>query len=881
MSLRPARFLLPVLLLMSGFCGIAYEILYAKLLGNLLGDRFTISASVLLTFLLGIGLGTLLAHRMLRWLWAIEASIGLYAAAMVFAYDSIDRLIYAWLPGLGTSVWICAAVSVVLLSLPAFLVGCSVPLFAAYLSRLRSERAFSRTYAIYNMGAGLTALAMEFALLRWVGLRNATLSLALLNLVVAVGLLALLRGESWAARAAARDWVRFSPRLLTALAIASVGSAIFQLLMIKLAECFMGPFNETLALVLAVVLIGLACGSWLTSRWPIRFESVLLLALGWLVSLMALLPFWVEIYARLYAPAAEQHLTLVLLKLGFMLALMGPPAVGFGATVPALLQVERDVARESGQLLFVSSMANVLGFFLMAFVLHRYLEYGVLLMLVGLLAALAIAIHTGLRARAAQAAIVLFAIGVVLQQASWNEQLLYYGHKEFRTSESYERARNRQFSADGFRGAQDLFAIIKRDGRPFFFINGYISITLTAASEKVVGAISSAFSPRTDQALVFGVGSGATAGTVGLLFDRVDAVEINGTVLANLHRMAEYNLDLVNQPNVNLIHDDGIHYIKTTDKRYSLILNTVTSPLYFSSSKLYTQDFFELVKRRLEPDGVYTTWIDQDIGDHGVDIILNTLDTTFEHCWLTFVKSSYYLMVCSDEEPGLHQLESVLANETLQHYMANHYAISLDSMPYGVLSTSARNLVSGPTPINRLDHPVLEHHMASIDGNTRLYRFSDTLREKVNGAELDRALRPWFDWKPGGFAYWVETRLERGSLLDQTMRQVIERQYGDLREAFASAALENAERVGTAEAFEVAGKRLYERDDYDSAERALSRSIALNSELDDAQYYLGRCLERRGETEGARVRFRRVLELDPEHTKAQQALARITSGAAG
>ena len=59
---------------------------------------------------------------------------------------------------------------------------------------------------------------------------------------------------------------------------------------------------------------------------------------------------------------------LVGLKFGLVLVLMGLPAVGFGATIPALLQRHRDVARESGQLLFCSSMANAVGFVLMAFV---------------------------------------------------------------------------------------------------------------------------------------------------------------------------------------------------------------------------------------------------------------------------------------------------------------------------------------------------------------------------------------------------------------------------------------------------------------------------------------------------------------------------------
>ena len=78
-SARTAAF--GVLLLLSGFCGISYEILYARVLSNFIGDQFAVSASVLITFLAGIGFGSLHAHRLWRWLWLIEASVGLCGVA--------------------------------------------------------------------------------------------------------------------------------------------------------------------------------------------------------------------------------------------------------------------------------------------------------------------------------------------------------------------------------------------------------------------------------------------------------------------------------------------------------------------------------------------------------------------------------------------------------------------------------------------------------------------------------------------------------------------------------------------------------------------------------------------------------------------------------
>ena len=67
---------------LSGVCGIAYELVYARLLTTYLGDMFHVAAAILATFLLGIAVGARVAHRFARFLWAIEIAIGGYALAI-------------------------------------------------------------------------------------------------------------------------------------------------------------------------------------------------------------------------------------------------------------------------------------------------------------------------------------------------------------------------------------------------------------------------------------------------------------------------------------------------------------------------------------------------------------------------------------------------------------------------------------------------------------------------------------------------------------------------------------------------------------------------------------------------------------------------------
>ena len=63
-------------MLLSGFSGISYEILYGRI-WVVIGDQFAVSAAVLVTFLLGIGLGSVCSYRLWPHLWLLEALIGI------------------------------------------------------------------------------------------------------------------------------------------------------------------------------------------------------------------------------------------------------------------------------------------------------------------------------------------------------------------------------------------------------------------------------------------------------------------------------------------------------------------------------------------------------------------------------------------------------------------------------------------------------------------------------------------------------------------------------------------------------------------------------------------------------------------------------------
>ena len=869
------RLCFAALLLTSGFCGISYEVLYARILSNFIGDQFAVSASILLSFMLGIGLGTLCAHRLWRWLWLIEAGIGACGAALALSSEWLQAWFYSAAPLQGSLAG-AMLVCLVLLSVPSFLIGCSLPLFAGYLDRFGAGRAFARAYTIYNFGAALTVLVIEFWLLRQLGVRHTVLAIAALNGVAAAALFFGFR-DLRRVPAEPPQSAAIPRRHLVALASASVGSAVFQLLMVKIAECLLGPFRETFVLVLALVLAGIAGGSALTRRWRVSFGWLLVAGLGGLAWLMAGFE-WVALgYAWVYPATYESALGGLLHRVVALTLLMGVPAVAFGATIPALLGELGDVARDSGKLLCLSSLANAAGFLLMALVLHRHLDYGVLIIVVAAFAALGVLVYARGRGRVALAAGGIFVLVAGLHPLRWDEKLLYVCYDQFESVEELQRSRRELKFTERFKGAQDVFSLNHFGDHVAFFINGYVSIWLNSSAEKIVGALPVMFAPRTDRALVLGVGSGSTAGTAACLVDRLDCVEINPAVLQNQWRMAEHNFGIADKKQVNFILDDGIHFMNVSREEYPLIINTVTSPRYFSSSKLYTREFLESVRRRLAHDGVYVTWVDSRIGPRGLDIILKTIAQSFPQCGVAGIRSGYFLLLCSREPIRLRRPELVTGHPVLANYFQTN-GVPPALLPYGLFTTRGFALIGDTNAhLNTMDYPALEFEMARLNGRYE-GDFAARLCAQLDFADIARALEPKLAFNALDLTLFSTILYEDSSI---TMRnlELAEAQVDDFREKFRQLKLnfhlEWASLFGSAEAYFRLGAELMAQRRLEEAIVAEERALALLPNVLGAHFTIGVCQEKLGRFEPAVTNYLHELRLNPKDERILLNLGRV------
>ncbi|MEH6473371.1 MAG: tetratricopeptide repeat protein [Halopseudomonas sp.] len=893
MNLNRSALLFTPLMMLSGLAGIAYEVLYGRMLGNLIGDQFAVSAAILITFLLGIGIGSVYAHRLWSRLWQIEAAIGLCGLFFALNAPLLDSWLYA-IPTTDTPLFDPAIGSIiicfVLLIVPALLIGCSLPLFAGYLSRLQSQSAFSRAYASYNFGAALTALLIEFLLIRWFGIKGTVIAIATVNGIIALvlrfGFHSLACQPAEAApqpNPTAADQNSTQPLWhnqrseLAALIVASVASAVFQLLMLRLSELLLGPFRETFALVISLILLGIAVGSLLVQWFKLTLSQVLMIALLGLLLLLITLEPGIYRYAELYPEYNDQYASSVLLKWGLMALLLGLPAIGFGATLPALLTRNTDLARRSGRLLLLSALANCGGFLLMVLLLHQLLDYGQILLFIVLLTGVALLLASRCNAPAAIVVTLVCVSAATLQQQRWDENLLYLSYTNFRDHDSLDQGRDELQLSDRYRGHQDIFSINWRDGTPYFFINGYTSIPLTNPSEKLVGAVSSLFAPRNDRALVLGLGSGATASAVGQLFKHTDVIEINPVVRDNLHRMAQWNYGIEQNPRVNIIVDDAIHFSKASTQQYSLILNTVTTPLYFSSAKLYTDDFFKVVRQRLTDDGLYVTWIDSRIGDQGIAIILKTLASNFNQCGLAFVKSSYHLLLCSQQPIRAHQPLLAAQNSVINNDLLQQHGIQARHLAYSLLAPNILSLADTlGGKLNTNNSPNLEFSIARLS-DKGMPRFKKALRRLQQPEALQTALAK-LPYDAVELALFSHLRIEDSPFNRIWQRRLLSNNAAS-QSAFDLALLQHyrlrAKAQDSTIAYQKLGYQLLKHERYAEAVDTFNRVLQADPEYNNANFNLASSHEHLRQLDQARDFYLAELRVDPDDDDVRYRLARV------
>jgi spermidine synthase len=130
--------------------------------------------------------------------------------------------------------------------------------------------------------------------------------------------------------------------------------------------------------------------------------------------------------------------------------------------------------------------------------------------------------------------------------------------------------------------------------------------------QRMLGHITHLVPDQPKKALVIGCGAGVTAGAVsiGPNVEHVTIAEIERLVPQTVATyFSEHNYAVVTNPKVRIHIDDARHYLLTTDEKFDAITSDPLDPWVKGAATLYTEEFFTLVKSRLNPGGVVTLFV--------------------------------------------------------------------------------------------------------------------------------------------------------------------------------------------------------------------------------------------------------------------------------
>jgi spermidine synthase len=729
------RFPLALSVLVSGAAALVYQVVWVRQLTTVLGTTLEAVSLVLGLFMLGLGLGSALASRVidrlpgsrLRPLYA-ALEIGIGSFALVFPLF------------LGSA-------SSVLLLVPTTLMGATLPTAVAILERApRGTKDTGRSagvlYACNTAGAVLGSLATGLFLLSSAGIRMTTFGAASLNLVASALVLFLsLPEDAPVARSpGARRFPSASKLALAIAALSGFAALVSEVAWTRSLVLLIGPTTYGFSFVVSSVILGLAVGS------AVGMRSLAWAQAGAAASSLLLL----QLLGRLSIPAAElvqRHAEDMTTLLGFELAgvalLLLPASFFFGATFPLVVRI---VSREgagpaeaTGATLAWNTVGALSGSLAAGFFLiPRFGAEGALYAAFGLhLFATGLAISPKPLVPALAALVLGATAPFVLPR--WDPELMTGGLYKY--ASYLEQGELLDFLRQGdlvfYREDRVATVTVKKvSSRLSLAIDGKVDATSSSdmMTQKLLAHVPLLLHRDPKNVLVIGLGSGVTAGSaLTHPIESLTAVEISEAVVEASAFFDEINHRPRSDPRFRLVVGDGRNQLLRAREPFDVIISEPSNPWMAGVSALFTREFFALARSRLADDGLFCQWAHiYNMSEADLKTIVASFTDAFESAALFLLSESDVLLVGAKESfrsVSAEEIESRMEPEPVRE----------DLREVGILgSAGVRALFAASTP--RLtewagsaerhtdDRPVLEFRAARS-----LHR--DTSRENRRAIE--------------------------------------------------------------------------------------------------------------------------------------------------
>jgi predicted membrane-bound spermidine synthase len=623
----------------SGAAALVFEALWFYTIGLSFGNSVWATSLVTASFMAGLALGSGLTARQgghLRWplrsYVLLEVTIGLSGIAVVLALPLVNPLLVPFFrsvvdqPALLNLFRLGAALAVMLV--PATAMGATLPLLVEALARrdVPFGHALGFLYGANTLGGVAGVVATETLLIPAAGVTGSALVAAALNLAAAAAAFQLVRRgrETAPEPPPPAENANVSRALLAAAFLCGALLLGLEIVWFRFLLLFLRGTTLAFALMLAVILAGIAAGGLLASFWLKRDGA----ADGWLPEVSLATGVAVVVTYAGFLPAAVGGEIATGLRLSSQLMLTGAFLSGLLFTLlgAAVRRRARGAVEAAGRLTLANTVGAMAGALLGGFALLPGLGIERALFTLaagyGAVALLTFADARGRRPPRRRLTLGAAATFFLVTAALFPFGLLHNGHMKRAMARSGIGSSGERLIT--FReGLMETVSYFRTDwgGEPHDYrlvTNGHSMSGTSVYAQRYMKLYvywALAVHPGAERALLlcYGVGNTAKALADSRGLRTIDVVDISRDVIALAH--VPYPAPLVpplDDPRMHVHVEDGRFFLQTTPRRFDLITAEPPPPKNAGVVNLYSREYFQLVYERLSEGGVATYWLPVD-----------------------------------------------------------------------------------------------------------------------------------------------------------------------------------------------------------------------------------------------------------------------------
>ncbi len=561
----------------------------------------------------------------------------------------------------------------ILLLFPVILMGATLPVLSRFfignLSQLGTH--VGRLYGLNTIGAAFGSLLCGFWLIHYLSVVGSLLFAVILNFFI--GAVCLIASRKWknilpTSENTVHHGADFTswdemPRhakdpvwhALTIFAISGFCAMAYEVIWVKLLGLLVGPTTYSFTIVLVTFITGLALGSiffgWLVDK--IRRPTFLLMSTQIFAAFSAIVVSQLIgngqiFFAKLIQAFQDNFTQLMLIQSSVLFCFMFFPTFCLGATFPLVGKIYTrslcKTGRSIGYAYSLNTIGAVLGSFFAGFVFIPFLgKEQSIRIITGFQMISTLVIWIFLLWFSGKKRLIPFPAAVIavslvffslFQFPHWNRLMLakgkYHRFDQLKKHDlgwmdalisgtevhSKDSESELAFYADGIGGFTSVLQT-----RPDIFGQVHYALLNSgkadASSQKgdmstqtLLAHFPMLFHPHAREVLILGFASGISAGEVlHYPVTKLDMVEINSQVVKASDFFRPWNNHVLDNPKTELIIQDGRAHLELTDRKYDVIISEPSNPWMAGLATLFTAEFIQLAKNRLNENGIFVQWL--------------------------------------------------------------------------------------------------------------------------------------------------------------------------------------------------------------------------------------------------------------------------------